>query len=53
MEKHKDMSVGRTAEIFKVQKASDRTVRLLGQQATKEFKDEYLRLAKIHKNYYK
>jgi hypothetical protein len=40
-------------EARKAQKASDRTVRLLGQQSTKEFEDEYLRLAKIHKNYYK
>jgi len=40
-------------EARKAQKASDRTVRLLGQQSTKEFKDEYLRLAKIHKTYYK
>ena len=30
-------------EARKVQKAIDRTARLLGQQTTKEFKDEYLK----------
>jgi len=40
-------------EARKVQKAADRTVRLVEQQTTKEFKDEYLRPAKIHKTYYK
>ena len=40
-------------EARKVQKVADRTVRLVEQQTTEEFKDEYLRLAKIHKTYYK
>jgi hypothetical protein len=51
----KEAAINKKAEIEarKAQKASDRTVRLQEQQATKEFKDEYVRLAKIHKNYYK
>ena len=44
-------AIDRKAEmdVRKTQAALDRSERL----ATKEFKDEYLRLAKIHKTYYK
>jgi hypothetical protein len=37
----------------KTQTALDRSERRLEQQVTREFKEEYLRLAKIHKTYYK
>jgi hypothetical protein len=37
----------------RTQAALDRSERLLEQQTTKEFKAEYLRLAKIHKTYFK
>ena len=48
---HKSSTIDRKAEMDarKTQAALDRSERL----ATKEFKDEYLRLAKIHKTYYK
>jgi hypothetical protein len=51
----KRAAINKKAEIEarKVQKAADCTVRLVEQQTIKEFKDEYLRLAKIHKTYYK
>jgi hypothetical protein len=63
-QEHKDMSLRKAAQIFDVAHTSisrrqlgrctedinlDRSERL----ATKEFKDECLRLAKIHKSYYK
>ena len=51
MERHVGrQNCGNFQYLGKAQKASDH---LLEQQATEEFKDEYLRLAKIHKNYYK